>query len=441
MRGAGFAAVLLLASAQAACTPASHTSPKPDTHPWLRPWMVEELTRVRAYAPEAATDMQRECLGRLAFEVAPGTEWAVDRLEKIEDSEFVRFVDEVPGDRQERLAYGELSIWVSGPATQADMQARREQLDSWDEGSSAEAWERGSVARLEAQLEAAKLEGPDAPTFILQERLDEARAKLENARHRKRLDFGLSDELSYDDGYGEIRIRFLASGHIFTILRVHPRLRDGDPRRESMLAELRDVLSRFRARAPGEVPEEPGVCLPHAFIADDGTGDYHTHASFRYPDRPGVVYSIDTGYRSPEGERGTAHRPMPAPVRVMSYPAMIVEVFRDRVRDIYPITPRAARIGPYGADQGGVSVNVAEVGEPDIHTYTIFTGLQGIAGLQTWPFIGVEVQSYTQLQYAQLAENPPPQEETQSRLDALLESMHLRRTSVEPPEFAEILDE
>ncbi|MGY0611395.1 T6SS immunity protein Tli4 family protein [Luteimonas sp. A501] len=440
MKHAGLAVVLLLASTQAACTPASQTSPKPDTHAWLRPWHVEQLTQVRAYAPAAIAGMQRECLGRLAFEVMPDTEWATDRLGKIEDSEFVEFADGVPGDRQERLAYGDLSIWVSAPATHADMQKRHDHYAFVDGGSNAEAWERG-VAGLEAELEAAKQEGPDAPVFILEERLTESRVKLEDARHRKRLDFGLPDELSYDDGAGQIRIRFLLQGRMFTIVRDHPGLRDGDPRRDAMLAELRDVLSRFRARAPGDVPDEPGVCLPHAFIADDGTGDYHTHASFRYPDRPGVVYSIDTGYRPPDGERGTAWMPTPAPVRVMSYPATILEVFRDRVRDIYPITPRGAHIGPYNADQGGVSVNVAKVGEPDVHTYTIFTGLQGIAGLQTWPFIGVEAQTYTRLQYEQLAENPPPQAETQTRLDALLKSTHLRRTTVESPEFAEILDE
>src|SRR5690606_18463441 len=140
----------------------------------------------------------------------------------------------------------------------------------------------------------------NAPVFILEKRLAESREKLENARHQKRLNFGMPDELSYDTGRGQIRIRFLMQGRIFTFVRNHRMLRDGDPRRDAMLAELRDVLSRFRTRAPGEVPEEPGVCLPYAFIADDGTGDYHTHASFRYPDRPGVVYSIDTGYRPPD---------------------------------------------------------------------------------------------------------------------------------------------
>lgn len=194
---------------------------------------------------------------------------------------------------------------------------------------------------------------------MFERRLAESRKKLENARHQKRLDFGMPDELSYDTGRGQIRIRFLMQGHIFTFVRNHPMLRDGDPRRDAMLAELRDVLSRFRTRAPGEVPEEPGVCLPYAFIADDGTRDYHTHASFRYPDRPGVVYSIDTGYRPPDGQRGVAQLPIPAPVRVLSYPAAITEVFRGRVRGVYPITPRGARIGPYSADQGGLSVNVA----------------------------------------------------------------------------------
>ncbi|MGY0611851.1 hypothetical protein [Luteimonas sp. A501] len=52
-----------------------------------------------------------------------------------------------------------------------------------------------------------------------------------------------------------------------------------------MLADLRDVLSRFRTRAPGEVPEEPGVCLPHAFIADEGKGDLILLLLHGHPDK------------------------------------------------------------------------------------------------------------------------------------------------------------
>src|SRR5690606_25420074 len=193
MRRAGLLTFLVLASAQAGCQPASQTSPKPDTYPWLRPWMVEELQRVRSYAPTPVAGMQRECLGRLAFEVKPGTEWAADRLEKIEDGEIAEFPDRLPGDRQERLAYGDLHIWVSGPATHADMEAAREQRIFSERATDAEGWDL-RIKKLDAELKDAKLRNAELEVGWIESRISESNQKLENARHQKRLNFGMPDE-------------------------------------------------------------------------------------------------------------------------------------------------------------------------------------------------------------------------------------------------------
>ncbi|MEQ4576272.1 MAG: T6SS immunity protein Tli4 family protein [Gammaproteobacteria bacterium] len=306
-------AVAVVLLEQSACSAQEKTMDRA-----IEPWKLAQAREVRNYVPASpASGMWRECLGRLAFNTSTSLQWALDSSDKVEDYEPPEFVDDLPGDERERLAYGPVDIWVSQPATPEDIETYRRSLDIQDVGAGAESWGQ-AVAEYQEKLEKAKRE-PDGPVTLFEEKLENAKNRLTDAQNRKRLDFGLPQSMAYDDGAGQIRVRFLMGGHIFTVLRTHPSLREGDPEREKMLTELRSILSRIRARAPGEVPSELGVCLPYAFIADDGKGDYQAHATFRYADHPGVIYTIDTGLKRPADIAGTAILPTPAPVRVYSY--------------------------------------------------------------------------------------------------------------------------
>ncbi|KKN69237.1 hypothetical protein LCGC14_0443260 [marine sediment metagenome] len=54
----------------------------------------------------------------------------------------------------------------------------------------------------------------------------------------------------------------------------------------------RDLLARFRPRAEFEIPQEPGVCLPFGFIADNGTENYYVGFSWHQKSTPYVLNSL-----------------------------------------------------------------------------------------------------------------------------------------------------
>jgi hypothetical protein len=70
----------------------------------------------------------------------------------------------------------------------------------------------------------------------------------------------------------------------------------GDERTvETEKADLTYIATHLRARAPNEVPNEPGVCLNLGFIADD-SGKYQEifGVGFRFPSLPDVSLSISS---------------------------------------------------------------------------------------------------------------------------------------------------
>ncbi|MGO4417041.1 hypothetical protein AB4Z27_29175, partial [Cupriavidus sp. KB_39] len=73
---------------------------------------------------------------------------------------------------------------------------------------------------------------------------------------------------------------------------------------EANRARMRAFLKRFRARAEFEIPTEPGLCIPYAFLADDGTLPFLIKLGMRYPDALGVTYTFDMGYLTPDTEGG-----------------------------------------------------------------------------------------------------------------------------------------
>jgi len=69
---------------------------------------------------------------------------------------------------------------------------------------------------------------------------------------------------------------------------------DGETRQDVLSGSTR-ISSHLRARAPDEVPTEPGVCLDHGFIAD-ASGKYQEifQIGFRFPSLPGVSFSVSS---------------------------------------------------------------------------------------------------------------------------------------------------
>ncbi|ALN85940.1 hypothetical protein LC55x_2675 [Lysobacter capsici] len=196
---------------------------------------------------------------------------------------------------------------------------------------------------------------------------------------------------------------------------------------------FRKFIGSFAARKQFDVPNQPGVCIPHGFIPDDGQGDYQTTMSMRQADRPGVIYTIDTGLLS---ENGYATRPQPGALKAFAVGSIDVlagSVTEGRVEK--SIGPRGAKIGPLSASQGGVSLNTAEEGKPKVPSYSVYTAYDGQMNVQALPFIVVEMRSWTSEQVPDLKQNPPPLNESMDRLDALIDGTWLRPIDTGVPEL------
>jgi hypothetical protein len=72
---------------------------------------------------------------------------------------------------------------------------------------------------------------------------------------------------------------------------------------EKEMAEVSYIATHLRARAPAEVPKEPGVCLDVGFIADD-TGKFQEifGVGLRFPELPDASFSISTNKDAQQGD-------------------------------------------------------------------------------------------------------------------------------------------
>ncbi|HHM9107979.1 TPA: T6SS immunity protein Tli4 family protein [Pseudomonas aeruginosa] len=57
---------------------------------------------------------------------------------------------------------------------------------------------------------------------------------------------------------------------------------------------IKDLVAHFRTRELYEVPDEPGICFPYGFIADDGKTAYDLKNSLRFTRTPNVIFSLLT---------------------------------------------------------------------------------------------------------------------------------------------------
>lgn len=402
---------------------------------------LPRLQTTRDFRPAWTPGSTRECLGRLVFEVDGPIEWALDPLRKVEDNEPPLFPDGVPGDRRERMGYGVMRVMVSQPATEEVMEMHRDRYQTADRGTSVAAWTRG-VQRREAAVEEARARGADEAIIRGREAtVEAAKEKLKIAYNRRIHSFGLPGELATESGTGRLAVRALLDGHVISLV-AYVNSEDGNPLREEAMEKIRRDIKRMRLRAPGEVPDEPGVCFPGLFFADDGTTDYHAHASFRYVDRPNVAYSIDTGYRpAPEEGEGIAKQPISNWRQVLAYPGVLLTMPADDVQRRDVVKPGGILAGGLSFDKTGIAITREgdTKRDPSVRTYQLYAGMPGIEGVQAMPFVSMTMQAWPQQTYPQLKQQPPLLEESDKRFDAILHNLHLRHTTPEMPDYERLL--
>ena len=207
---------------------------------------------------------------------------------------------------------------------------------------------------------------------------------------------------------------------------------DDDAPYEASQHAFSTALKRFQFRKLYEIPKEPGICIPYGFIPDDGRTYFKTEVSLRYADRPGVIYTINTGVVGEEGNLGPEPTFINATARAA---AGALGGAGGRVQK--SVGPRTVHIGALSADQGAISLNVSDPGKAPVYNYSAYTGYRGEWGSHVLPFITVDMRSFTKEQEPSLKSNPPPFDESMTRLEGLLKSIRLRPTDPVMPELLE----
>ena len=246
-----------------------------------------------------------------------------------------------------------------------------------------------------------------------------------------RFDLGIPEALGYAAG-PNLYAFVLRDGRAYKFVSASGA---GEPPFEERQRAFLDMLKRFKFRKMYEVPKERGICVPYGFIPDDGGLGFRIEVSLRYADRPGVVYTVGTGVVGERGVDGSEPSGLKAIARAGG--AGLSGALAGG-RDVKRIGPRIARIGALPAEQGGISMNVADAGKPPVNGYSVYTGYGGWGHSRVLPYITVDMRSFTKEQEPTLKTNPPPVEESLARLDELLKSIRLRPTDLPMPELADV---
>jgi hypothetical protein len=387
---------------------------------------------------------KQECLGRLVFDVPrdDGMQWGVSEPGRPSGDQF-RFTRDLHGE-QEYVGVGNISVVVSAPAKRADIERMQRSV-----GADKTIGIREYQANIEIQQRRVKdieatikdpslnVNGEDLSGFpaaierIKKDILDSETSIAGMQKDWHPLDLGLPDSLGYAGG-SSLHAFLLRDGRSYKFLSTGGQ---GEPPFEERKRAFLAMLKRFEVRPLHSIPKAPGICIPYGFIPDDGSGHFRINVSMRYADRPGVIYTIGTSVSGERGVDGPEPAGLTATVRAA---ASILSGGLTAGREVKNLGPRQVKIGALPAWQGGMSLNVAEPGKPPVRSYSVYTGLGGVNHSRVLPNITVDMRSFTKAQEPTLKTEPPPFEESVSRLEELLKSIRLRATDPAMPELAAV---
>ena len=435
----------LAAGLLTACQPSSAQRDGPEAAEGLtiesppRPTAAHKAEALHA-GHRPAPDSRQECLGRLVWDVAaPGMEWGVMAPGARSGDRF-RFTEHLHGGH-DLVTAANIQMVVLQPATRKDIERMLRSVDAQKYIAIDTYQERNEIAKrriagLEEVLQDPSLNTSNDdlsryPTSIaeLRQRIQDDQTSIERIEADwQPLDLGLPDSLGYAAG-PTLYAFLLRDGRAY-------RFMSTGGAHEAPFAERKkafmDMLQRFRARQLYEIPTELGLCIPYGFIPDDGRGHFRMEVSWRYTDRPGVLYTIGTAV---VGERGLPHGESPVLQATARAGASVLSGGLMAGRQVRSVGPRPVKMGALTAYQGGFSVNVAEPGQRPVFSYNVYTGYGGWMHSRVLPAITVNLRSFTPEQDRSLKTNPPPFDESLTRLDAVLQSIRLRPTDQPMPEM------
>lgn len=431
----------LAAGLLTACQPSSAQRDDLEAELPPRPTSAHKAEALHA-GHRPAPGSRQECLGRLVWDVAaPGMEWGVMAPGARSGDRF-RFTEHLHGG-QDLVTAANIQMVVLQPATQKDIERMLRSVDAQKYIAIDTYQERNEIAKrriagLEEVLQDPSLNTSNDdlsryPTSIaeLRQRIQDDQTNIERIEADwQPLDLGLPDSLGYAAG-PTLYAFLLRDGRAY-------RFMSTGGAHEAPFAERKkafmDMLQRFRVRQLYEIPTELGLCIPYGFIPDDGRGHFRMEVSWRYTDRPGVLYTIGTAV---VGERGLPHGESPVLQATARAGASVLSGGLMAGRQVRSVGPRPVKMGALTAYQGGFSVNVADEGQRPVFSYNVYTGYGGWMHSRVLPAITVNLRSFTPEQDRSLKVNPPPFDESLQRLDAVLQSIRLRPTDQPMPEMLE----
>ncbi|MFG5863369.1 hypothetical protein [Metapseudomonas sp. CR1201] len=357
-----------------------------------------------------ASSARQECLGRVAFDVQEEIEWAVfsnKRVTRISDAKGGghRFTDKVAG-RWERGSHGvdgqRAIFYVTAPTT-------REKFDG------AANYIRGRGKRYQEELRKTieidkyRIERMRAGNYSTPEDIKSVEDDIRKTEAKIPLaqiydhDLGIPD--SHALGSQEIPFRLLLWRDSRVYYFVFSRPDAGTA------AYMQDLARRFRTRALYEVPQEPGVCFPYGFIADDGKVPYELRNSLRFTRTPNVIVSLLTA------SAGDPTEPTMGLYDTDFYPGFDRRKWRrvNLIEQVYfgkrlstftgwHLTPT-----PEGGEQERAWFGHAHIGGPG----------------SSLPMLAIQVQTFEK-GVDDLTEHTPPPETVMPRIQALTRSLHDR---------------
>ncbi|MGO4764121.1 T6SS immunity protein Tli4 family protein [Cupriavidus sp. 2KB_3] len=318
-------------------------------------------------------------------------------------------------------------------------------------------WQNKRVARWKAELRNPSTVASDrqwAEEKIRAHEVSEARARID-----RRFDTGLPDSIAiWDSDYPELyseddprrdNLTQTLTAYVYRKPWLHIfEQTDRADQPEANQARMRAFLKRFRARAEFEIPTEPGLCIPYAFLADDGTLPFLIKLGMRYPDALGVTYTFDMGYLTPDTEGGG---PLfdslgVAAIGITGLPAnttLLQRIARKAVIDsretfetgVIVRNNGADEIEKYNAHQSYDDEQLERIlNRPPYEVYTLYVGSDGKMNSQALPWLGLKMRTFARNRADELPSDPPPFAQSEPRFRTILESLRLRATVPALPE-------
>ena len=357
-----------------------------------------------------------ECLGRQVFDVLakPQLEWGVPK--KARTNEEIMGFSRVLQGGQDMIRLGNVAVVVTAEAVKKTFQEMQESVEI-DKSLAMQDFDENirvnnlSIEGLTEALASPELKADPEKSADYRKGIQEIHQEIDEYKLRKQnldkdwhpTEWGLPDSLGYIAG-PTLYAFVLRHGFAFQFSSFGG---EGEAPFDERVKAFKSLLQRFEYRPLYQVPDKPGLCIPHGFIADDGQTHFNAEVSYRYTDSPGVIYTLATGI---EGERNFNPNSPTLEATARSTVAGLMGAVHGR--KLKALGPKQVSIGARAGVMGGI---VSTEGVPG---YSVYAGTSGWAGSRILPRITLNMRSFDRATVPdELKVDPPAFEQSMQRYE------------------------